>query len=211
MVRKIVFTREDVVDAGLSVLKKDGLSGLSARRVADELGASTAPVYSNFANMDELGVAVKQAATDELLEYTTRDFTENGFLNIGIGVLEFARQNPTLYAAVFMQDSNQCEAGPRVMAKLSERMASMGDLGDLPEPERLMLLHQMGIFTHGLAVRICTGLAEHHSFNDLILFLSDAGEGMTRHALSRPERSAEQMTLMQSLIDLQSQEEAGDE
>ena len=142
MVRKTVFTRGDVVKAGLSVVKKDGLSGLSARRVADELGASTAPVYSNFANMDELGIAVKQAATDELLEYTTRDFTANGFLNIGIGVLEFARQNPTLYTAVFMQDSNQCEAGPRVMAKLSERMANMGDLADLPEPERLMLLHQ---------------------------------------------------------------------
>ena len=211
MVRKTVFTRDDIIEAGVAVVEKEGLSSLSARRVADELGASTAPVYSNFTNMDELAIAVKEAVSDDLLEFTLRQYTDNGFLNIGIGVLKFAVQKPNLYGAVFMQDSSNCEAGPRIMAKLAERMASLGDLGELPESERFMLLHQMGIFTHGLAVQICTGLMEHYTFEDLVLFLGDAGEGMTRHALSRPERSPEEMALMKFLVDHNRKKEAGNE
>jgi len=211
MVRKTVFTRQDVVLAGMTVIAAEGLTGLSARRVAEQLGASTAPVYSNFANMDELAVAVKQAVTEEMLEFTTRRFTDDEFLNIGIGVLEYARQKPTLYGSIFLQDANQCEAGPRVLSHLAERMASLDGLGGLPLPERLMLLHQMAIFTHGLAVQVCTGLAEHHTFDDLILFLQDAGEAMTRHALSRPERSAAQVALMQSLIDFNARDNEGND
>ena len=64
--RKTVFTREDVIAAGLKVMARDGLSQLSARRVADELNSSTAPVYSNFASMEELADAVKREAVAEL-------------------------------------------------------------------------------------------------------------------------------------------------
>ncbi len=209
MVRKTIFTLEDVVSAGVSVVEKDGLGALSARRVAEELGASTAPVYSNFANMDQLAVAVKQEVTEELLEFTTRHFTEDNFLNIGIGVLEFARQKPSLYGAIFMQDCEECDAGPRVMGQLAERMVSLEELGDLPGEERLMLLHQLAIFTHGLAVQICTGLADRHTFEDLIIFLQEAGEAMTSYALSRPERSPEQMTLMRTLVDQNAKENQG--
>ncbi len=202
MVRKTVFSREDVVAAGVAVIAKDGLTGLSARRVAEEMGASTAPVYSNFANMDELAIAVKMAVTDQILEFTARRFTDDEFLNLGIGVLEFARQQPGLYSAVFMQPTEKCEAGPRLMAALAKRMASLESLSELPESERVMLLHVMGIFTHGLAVQISTGLAEPLTFEDFILFLEEAGEAMIRHALSRPKRTAEQTTLMQSLMDI---------
>ncbi len=207
MVRKTVFTREDIVAAGVTVVEREGLTGLSARRLADEIGSSTAPVYSNFANMDEVAIAVKQSVTDQLLEFTTRGFTENPFRNMGIGILEFARQKPSLYAAVFMQDTQRCEAGSVLMSKLSERMGQLEDLGSLPLTERLMLLHQMAIFTHGLAVQICTGLADHHEFEDLVILLDDAGQGMTKHALSRPERNAAQLQMMQNLIEHNSKEE----
>jgi AcrR family transcriptional regulator len=211
MVRKTVFTRDDVISAGMAVIEQDGLAGLSARRVAEELGASTAPVYSNFANMEQLAVAVKQAVTDLLLDFTTRHFTDDAFLNIGIGILEFARQKPSLYGAIFMQDTTQCQAGPRVMARLTERMASLDGLSELPESERVMLLHQMGIFTHGLAVRICSGLTEGYSFEDLVILLKDAGEAMTCHALSRPERNAEQQALIQALIAYNTKDKPGND
>ena len=88
-------------------------------------------------------------------------------------------------------------------------MASLPDLGELPVAERVMLLHQMGVFTHGLAVRICSGLAEHHTFTDLIVLLKDAGEAMIGHAVSEPVRSAEQTALIQSLIDHNTKEIEG--
>jgi AcrR family transcriptional regulator len=102
MVRKTVFTSEDVIKAGLAVMDQDGVEHLSARRVAEEMGASTAPVYSNFANMDDLVVAVKKAAVELLLELTIEKHTDNAFLNMGVGVLEFARRHPLLYSALFL-------------------------------------------------------------------------------------------------------------
>ena len=103
MVRKTVFTSADVIKAGLAVMDKDGVENLSARRVAEEMGASTAPVYSNFANMDDLVVAIKKAAVNLLLDLTLENHTDNPFLNLGVGVLEFARRHPLLYSAWFLQ------------------------------------------------------------------------------------------------------------
>ncbi len=199
MVRKTVFSGDDVVGAALQVVESGGLENLTARNVAQELGSSTAPVYSNFASMDELALAVRKAVTDELLAFTSRDFTDNAFLNIGIGVLEFARAKPKLYAAIFMNEIGECRAGPRVMASLGERMAALDELADLTEGERLLLLHQMAIFTHGLAVQICTGLAVHFTFADLILFLEVAGDGLVSYALSRPPRTPPELKLMSKL------------
>ena len=211
MVRKTVFNRDDVIAAGLAVIGKDGLGSLSARRVAEELGASTAPVYSNFANMDELAVALRTAVAEQILAFTEEQYTEDTFLNMGIGVLEFARQNPGLYSSILMEAGSTCDAGPRVMGRLAERMASLETVDSLPAAERVMLLHQLSIFTHGLAVQICSGLTEGFRFDDLILLLQDAGEGMMKHALSRPERTSEQQRLMKDLMELYAKEDDSDD
>jgi len=207
MVRKTVFTRHDVVAAGVRVVAQGGLDALSARHIARELGSSTAPVYSNFSTMEDLAAAVKQAVADDLLAFTSRDFSANQFLNIGLGVLEFARLKPTLYAAVFGHGRAGREVGRRVMSRLSERMALVAELRDLPAGERLLLLHEMGIFTHGLAVQICSGLADEFTFTDLACFLEDAGEGLMRHALSRSGCSAAQQELMASLLAFNAKDE----
>ncbi|MCB1183346.1 TetR family transcriptional regulator [bacterium] len=211
MVRKQVFSREDVIRAGKAVVARDGMGALSARRVADELGASTAPVYSNFANMEELGIAVRRAVTEEIFEFTTRRFTDDPFLNMGVGVLEFARQQPGLYSAVFMQEATKCEAGPELMGRLAERMAGLAGLGALSPGERALLLQQVAIFTHGLAVHIVSGLAEDMSFDDLLVFLADAGRAMTDRALSRPAREPAAEALMERLVNRQQKEDDRDE
>ncbi|MBK6732589.1 MAG: TetR family transcriptional regulator [bacterium] len=102
MVRRNLYHREDVVAAAVSVVRAEGFAQLSARRVADRLGASTAPVYSNFANMEELAQAVKLAIADLVVAETEVCRSGEPFLDMGIGVLAFARSHPELYAAVFM-------------------------------------------------------------------------------------------------------------
>jgi AcrR family transcriptional regulator len=211
MVRKTVFSREDVVAAAVAVVAQDGLGGLSARRIAEELGSSTAPVYSNFANMETLAAAVKQEVSEQLLACTEVAYSDNAFLNFGIGVLEFAREKPGLYSAVFMQAASRCEAGPRVMARLAERMAGLEGLADLPAGERVLLLHQMAIFTHGLAVQICAGLAEHLTFADLISFMQDAGETFTSRAQTCPVRTPEQLALIRKIMAANAKDAAQDD
>lgn len=201
MVRKTVYTRKDVVAAGLAVVEKDGVTQFSARRVAEELGASTAPVYSNFENMEELGVAVNQAVVDMLLELTLEKHTEDPFLNMGMGVLEFARRRPRLYSALFLYAKEDCVAGERVMETLLSRMAGLDELNRLQPVERVLLLNKVSIFTHGLATMICTGQADHLPWDTQIQLMSEVGHAVLTDALENTPRSAADLAALGALIE----------
>jgi AcrR family transcriptional regulator len=202
MVRKVVFSGDDVIKAGLAVMDKDGVENLSARRVAEELGASTAPVYSNFANMDDLVRAVKLEAVGVLLDLTRQKHTEDAFLNMGVGVLEFARQHPLLYSALFQQANDECEAGPGVMMELLERMAVLPDLKHLMPVERIILLRKVAIFTHGLATHICSGLPPGIRWEDLLLLLEEVGGAIMADAVARSPRTNEDLARFGSLCEI---------
>ncbi|MCK9995382.1 MAG: TetR/AcrR family transcriptional regulator [Candidatus Krumholzibacteria bacterium] len=201
MVRKTIFSRADVVKAGLAVMDKGGVENLSARRVAEEMGASTAPVYSNFANMDDLVMAVKMAAVELLLESTLENPTDNPFLNMGVGVLEFARKHPLLYGALFLQANDECVAGPGFMKELLERMAVLPDLEQLKPVERIILLRKMSLFTHGLATHICTGLQPGIEWKDVLNLLDEAGDAILADAVARSPRTEEDLASLGSLCE----------
>ncbi len=199
MVRKTVFSREDVINAGLAVMDKEGVENLTARRVAEQLGASTAPVYSNFANMDDLLMAVKLAAVSLILETTLEEPTDNLFLNMGAGVLEFARRHPLLYSALFHQASVECTAGPSFMKELLERMAVLPDLEQLKPVERILLLRKMAFFIHGLATDICNGLPPEIKWEELMALLEEVGSVIMSDALARSPRTDEDLSALGSL------------
>lgn len=196
MVRRLLFRREDVVAAALAVVRESGFGNLSARRVARRLGASTAPVYSNFASMDELAGAVKLAIAEQVLAETEVRRSGEPFLDMGAGVLEFARRNPELYMAVFMTGSGSGEAAARVMEVLLERMSRLEKLAALDPLERVILLRKMAIFTHGLAVHVTVGQAQGASWAELLLLLNEAGRAMIADARNRPPRTAAELALL---------------
>lgn len=187
--RKPVFSKDDVIAAGLAVVRADGLAQLSARRVADRLGASTAPVYSNFATMDELAEAVKRAAVRELVAMTRRQRTGNRFLDMGVGVLGFVWEWPRLYAALFLAPADGYDPGVDLMAELTRAMASLPELEPLPLSERIVVLKKLAIFTHGLATEICQGCAEHCSLDALVVLLSEVGRAVVADARAGHPRS----------------------
>ena len=47
-------TRDAIVEAALTLLDRDGLSGLSMRKLAQELGAGAASLYWHVGNKEEL-------------------------------------------------------------------------------------------------------------------------------------------------------------
>ena len=46
--------KNQILDAAYSIAKRDGLSLITARNVAKEIGCSTQPIYLEFENMDEI-------------------------------------------------------------------------------------------------------------------------------------------------------------
>ena len=62
MAPRVKFTRDEMVQAALSVVKAKGISALTARAIADELGVSTQPVFTCFNTMEEAKREVRAAA-----------------------------------------------------------------------------------------------------------------------------------------------------
>ena len=181
------------------MVRRDGLDQLSARRVANELGASTAPVYSNFATMAELAVAAKQAAVRELLALTRRDHTGNAFLNMGVGVLTFAWAWPRLYADLFLAPAADYDPGPDLMEELVGVMAELPELEPLPLDERIVVLKKLAIFTHGLATEICHGCQERCELETLVVLLREVGRAVVADARQGHPRSAGDAELLADL------------
>ena len=57
---KIKVTKEDIVAAALDIVRRSGAEAINARTVAAALQCSTQPVFSNFATMEDLRLAVVQ-------------------------------------------------------------------------------------------------------------------------------------------------------
>jgi AcrR family transcriptional regulator len=51
---RVALDRDSIVDAALAVLDRDGLDGLTMRRVAQQLGAGAGAIYWHVANKEEL-------------------------------------------------------------------------------------------------------------------------------------------------------------
>ncbi len=63
---RVPLTRDAVIDAAVRVLDRDGMDGLSMRRVGEELGTGAASLYWHVRNKEHLLQLVFERVTDEL-------------------------------------------------------------------------------------------------------------------------------------------------
>ena len=56
--KRVTYTKEMIVDAGLNVIFEQDFKHLTARAIANELGCSPQPIYLQFENMDDLKDAI---------------------------------------------------------------------------------------------------------------------------------------------------------
>ena len=62
MAPKNKFTKEEMVEAALQVVRSQGIDCLTAKTMADELGTSTQPIFTAFGSMDAVKQEVYAAA-----------------------------------------------------------------------------------------------------------------------------------------------------
>ena len=196
MVRKTTFTRDDIIQAGFELVDQLGLDQLTARNLAEKIGSSTAPVYSNFSSMDQLEQVLVEEAVGRLIHATRNGSSGNQFLDIGLGVLDFAWEHPRWYDALFLGQCKTSDHGFTIMEELLESMAAMPDLAELHATERTIVLKKMAIFTHGLATEICSGQSDNNSREESIILLDEVGRTVLADAMLRGPRSEEELRIL---------------
>jgi AcrR family transcriptional regulator len=182
---KTVFNEEEVVNAAFELAIEGGINILSARKIAEKLHSSTAPVYSTFESMDLLKEAVLKRAKNLMFEYATRSYTSSIFLNMGTGYALFARDYKQLYRSIFLDNDGTTEMLHDFMSNLTDEMIKDDMMKHLPQEEQNSVMERMSIFTHGYAAFICAGFMKDVSKQDVIKAMYDMGRDVIGHALYR--------------------------
>lgn len=188
MPKPVTFTRESILNAAFDIFAQEGLNAISARGIASRIGASTAPVYSCFSSIDEIRIELMQISLRRLLEYTEKEYTPDLFLNIGVGLLEFVKDYPRVYRAMFLDEDGNKEIFEQFRVNNLAQMAKEPTISVFSEAQLEDILRKLTVYTHGLAALICANMLEDKSTGNLIALLDDAGSAMIGYAVFRTGR-----------------------
>jgi AcrR family transcriptional regulator len=176
--RKTTFNRETVLGAAVAIVHEEGWEHLTARKVAESLKASVAPVYSVFGSMEALEREVLQQARCLLNKKMEVPYTGEAFLNIGVGMVVFARDEAHLFSSLFHTRHNYPDIVDGIFASILASMKADPFLRLLSDESLKRLLHNLGLYTLGLATSIVYGQREDPSTENIIRQLNNAGNMM---------------------------------
>lgn len=178
---KIKITKEDIINTAINIVRKEGVNALNARNIAGALNSSTQPVFSNFATMDELRLAVVEAADILCQEYMQREM-ENGeypaYKASGMAYIRFAKEEKELFKLLYMRDRTM-ERIPKE-TELNTQMESMVQSNTKLNGMDAKLFHlEMWAYVHGIATMIATGFLEL-DWDLISRMLTDSYQGLRK-------------------------------
>ncbi len=158
---KAKFTKKEIVEAALKIVKTEGFEALTSRALGTRLGSSARPIFTVFQNMDEVQQAVIESAKALYKEYVNEGLTqEHPFKGVGTQYILFSIHEPKLFQLLFMTEQPSIPNLSGVLPLIEESyekilLSIQNDYGiSVPCAERLY--HHLWIYTHGIATLCAT-------------------------------------------------------
>lgn len=178
---KVKVTKEQIVRTAMELVRSSGLQAVNARNIAAQLGCSTQPVFSNFANMEVLHRQVVAEAGSLCQEYIRREVESGAFPAYkasGMAYIRFAKEERELFKLLYM-----CDRGGELIpenGELSNRMeAIVQDNTGLGRQETKLFHLEMWAFVHGIATMFATGYLDL-SWELVSKMLTDVYQGLCK-------------------------------
>lgn len=93
--------RRQLLDAALTVLRRDGAPGLTVRHIAEEAGCSTTGIYTHFGGKQGLVEAIFLEGFDSFDEALLPLYEQGALVDAGRAYRTWALANPTHYLVMF--------------------------------------------------------------------------------------------------------------
>lgn len=158
---KVKVTEEEILNVSIRMVREKGIESLNARDLAKEIGCSVHPIFRSFHSMDGLKTAVYKRA-EEIYNHcmmTAGEQPEDGFLNMGLAYIDFAKNEKNLFKLLFMSDAfreqsimdivGTTEGDDEVIEMLCQKIG-------LSEKAAKELYAGIWITTHGIAAMFAT-------------------------------------------------------
>ena len=158
MAPKNKFTKEEMVEAALRVVRAKGIDCLTAKTIADELGTSTRPIFTSFGSMDDLKQEICEAAVRIYDSYTSAGLKEKiPFLGVGTSYIRFAREEPELYRLLFLTRIPEYSAMKSMQHLQALVRPAVMNVYHITAEEADLYFRDLWFVTHSLSTLIVTG------------------------------------------------------
>ena len=150
MPRSAFFSKETIAAAGLEIIRRQGAGALTARALSKQLGCSLSPIFTVFEDMDEIRIAVRQAAAAMFSDYVkdVLDY-QPAFKEYGMRLIRFAKEEQNIFQLFLERGNSLLENAPAMALKCLDDIKESYQLTD---DKVLILYRQLWAFTCGIAV-----------------------------------------------------------
>lgn len=153
---KAKFTKAQITEAAFGILREEGMENLTARALGAKLGSSACPIFTAFANMEEVQQSAIAAAKALYKEYVEKGLSEtSAFKGVGMQYIQFAVHEPKLFRRLFMTEQTTVPDFDRVLPLIdqsyAEILASITENYGVTNTAAQRLYSHLWIYTHGLA------------------------------------------------------------
>jgi AcrR family transcriptional regulator len=155
---------EDIVNAAIAIIRESGWAAVSARKLAERLGASTMPIYSSVGSMESLRSSVFSRVMSLIEEAQSRKRSGNLLMDKALGYIAFAREEGRLFRFIFERGGM-----PAVSVKeFRERFEEIGErdesfieaFGKMSREGTEAIGFHSWVYVHGLACMLADGFLE---------------------------------------------------
>lgn len=179
---KSKFKKEEIINAGLKIVRDRGIEYLTARSLALELNSSPRPIFTIFNNMQELQQEIKIKARKIYSAYVNEGLKkEHPFKGVGEGYIRFAVEESHLFWLLFMNNENKTPNIDSVLNVIEENydkiITSIINEYALDEEIAKKLYQNLWIYTHGIAVLMATKVCNFTN-EEISTLLTDAFLGL---------------------------------
>ena len=180
-----------LIKVGIQILSKEGLGGLSLRRVAKKAGVSHTAPYAHFADKQALIAAISTEGYHQLYEQltaaveTNHGNPQNLLVEVGWAYVQFALKDPELFKVMFSGVIEQEKDYPdfreisqknfQLLLGIIKTYQESGLLA--PEPVDLVAVRLWSV-VHGFIMLLLEGQISHTlldrmSIKELMVFMID--------------------------------------
>lgn len=154
------FTREEMVDGTVRVVRAGGINALTAKALAAELGVSTQPVFTCFHTIEEAKQEVIAAANKIYSNYITAGLAMPiPFFGVGMQYIHFAQEEPELYRLLFLTKPIDKSSGTMAALHHSQDLVreSLMQTYNIDAATADRYFRDMWLVVHGLSTLIVNG------------------------------------------------------
>ncbi len=158
---KAKFTKTEITEAAIGIVRKNGPGALTSRALGIDLGSSARPIFTVFQNMDEVWQAVIDSAKALYKKYVEKGLAqEHPFKGVGMQYILFAVDEPKLFQLLFMTEQPQSPklSGilPLIEESYEEILLSIEKEYGFDRAFAQKLYYHLWIYTHGIATLCAT-------------------------------------------------------